>query len=477
MIHVSLSFRMSVRLLVCLIICAGESMVNKGQLTQIAQGSDFSLNCSSSSGQARWTGPPLSTPMRVNLGQTEYLLIKDFQQQSEGQYVCNTEEIQLELKSASTNDETVLFRASQGDSLFLFCKGLSSSSLMATWSWRPHHSDHSTHLGQNSAPFGNRLSLSLSNKDNDFSLTISPTAWSDSGRYECQLSSSYLPKTRTVFELVVVRGTLTGLLLKLKFCLSEHLNLLNFLSVSSTVHTDRQQLTEGDNVTLQCEVSHELQSVRLYWINTETQQNFPNPLQLRNVMMGQRNWACAAFHSSKLKALIPLTLNISQTLSATARSPTPTPQYHTSDESTILLQTIKNSTDTRWTTAGTTQPPKNLTRTILTSVCSLFFIILLMVLGAVCWRTWTRKNSEQCRACVSDSVSYADISLRQRSERRKEEQTEHLTNVRDSVTYAEVIFRKRSDDASPERESNSNDASDETEEVLYSCVNVSKNVN
>ncbi|XP_072517928.1 uncharacterized protein [Salminus brasiliensis] len=356
---------MSVRLFLCLFFCSGGPTVSNGQI-QIAQGSDVSLNCISNLIQARWEVPPLSTPIRVNLGQTEYLLIKDFQQQSEGQYVCNNKTTKFELKSASTNDETVLFRASQGDSLFLFCKGLSSSSLMATWSWRPHHSDHSTHLGQNSAHFGNRLSLSLSNKDNDFSLTISPTAWSDSGRYECQLSSSYLPKTRTVFELVVVR-----------------------------VHTDRQQLTEGDNVTLQCEVSHELQSVRLYWINTETQQNFPNPLQLRNVMMGQRNWACAAFHSSKLKALIPLTLNISQTLSATARSPTPTPQYLPTDES----KRANSSEDLRTTPSSQEVRQQDF---ILLCVCTGFFFILTVLIGAACWRKRIKGDaSPECEPICS----------------------------------------------------------------------------
>ncbi|XP_072518354.1 uncharacterized protein [Salminus brasiliensis] len=395
---------MSVRLFLCLFFCSGGSTVSNGQLTQIAQGSDVSLNCLSSSGQARWEVPPLSTPMRVNLGQTEYLLIKDFQQQSEGQYVCNNKTTKLELKCASTNDETVLFRASQGDSLFLFCKGLSSSSLMATWSWRPHHSDHSTHLGQNSALFGNRLSLSLSNKDNDFSLTISPTAWNDSGRYECQLK----PKTRTVFELVVVR-----------------------------VHTDRQQLTEGDNVTLQCEVSHELQSVRLYWINTETQQNFSNPLQLRNVMMGQRNWACAAFHSSKLKALIPLTLNISQTLSATARSPTPTPQYLPTDES----KRTNSPEDLRTTPSSQEVRQQDF---ILLCVCTGFFFILTVLIGAACWR------------------------------KRIKERMESSTRVRE-VTYAEVKFKQRSetpDVTSPEcgLPLNSNNAPAEEKDVIYASV-------
>uniref|UniRef100_A0AAR2K331 Ig-like domain-containing protein n=1 Tax=Pygocentrus nattereri TaxID=42514 RepID=A0AAR2K331_PYGNA len=102
--------------------------------------------------------------------------------------------------SAAENDESVLFRASEGDSLFLFCKDLISSSLKATWSWRPHSSGQNIPLQPDSA--GERLHFR--NKDNDFSLTISKVDWGDSGRYECQRfrsSSQY----KTFFEVVVVR--------------------------------------------------------------------------------------------------------------------------------------------------------------------------------------------------------------------------------------------------------------------------------
>uniref|UniRef100_A0AAR2K154 Ig-like domain-containing protein n=1 Tax=Pygocentrus nattereri TaxID=42514 RepID=A0AAR2K154_PYGNA len=102
--------------------------------------------------------------------------------------------------SAATNDESVLFRASEGDSLFLFCKDLISSSLNATWSWRPHSSDQNSTLQPDSA--GERLHFR--NKDNDFSLTISKVDWGDSGRYECQRFSSS-SQYKTFFEVVVVR--------------------------------------------------------------------------------------------------------------------------------------------------------------------------------------------------------------------------------------------------------------------------------
>ncbi|KAL7843898.1 hypothetical protein SRHO_G00224370 [Serrasalmus rhombeus] len=118
---------MSARLLICLIVCVGESTGSGGAVTQIAPGDDLSLSCPSSTEQDRWEGPQSDNTMRVNLNKTKYLLIKNFKDKNKGRYVCLTEEYNLEMKPAATNDESVLVRASEGDSLFLFCKHLTTT--------------------------------------------------------------------------------------------------------------------------------------------------------------------------------------------------------------------------------------------------------------------------------------------------------------------------------------------------------------
>ncbi|XP_037401696.1 uncharacterized protein LOC108415434 isoform X2 [Pygocentrus nattereri] len=395
---------MSVRVLICLIFCAGEPTGSNEKVTQIALGNDFTLSCSCNTGQACWEGPKSSNTMRVNFEGIEYLLIKDFQNQNRG----------------SSNDHSILFRASEGDSLFLFCKDLISSSVKATWSWRPHSLGQYITLQPDSAV----KRFHFSAKDNDFSLTISNIDWGDSGTYECQRVKD-LSAAKTSFELVVVR-----------------------------VHADPQQtlsITEGEDVKLQCEVSYRFPHIQLRWINMDTKENFPNPHQLRNVTMGQRNWMCAVFIGSTLKALIPLTLNISQYFTTTARSSTPTTHYHTSDESKTLLQTTRNN---RWTTSeadseGTSHPQKNL---IL--ITSGFSFILVVTLGAVYWRRRTKNNAEaeHPALCMRDSITYAEVSFRQKSERRKTLEEDLPMWERDSVTYAEVSFRQKPDDVSSECE-------------------------
>ncbi|KAL6469614.1 hypothetical protein MHYP_G00207330 [Metynnis hypsauchen] len=444
-----LSFTMSVRVLICLIFSVGQPTGSNENVSEIAPGNDVSLRCPFSAEQARWKGPQFSNTMRVNINKTEYLLIKNFQEQNKGRYVCHNQySLTLDLKYGSSNDESVLFRASEGDSLVFFCKDLISSSIKATWHWRHHPLFQSINLRLDSGHFGQRLHFR--DKDNDFSLTITNIDWGDSGRYECRRFKS-LSQHKTSFELVVVR-----------------------------VRADPQQLTEGDDITLYCTASHILSNMQLYWINMDTEENFPNPHQLRNVTLGQRNWMCAVFHDSTLKALIPLTLNISQhfsttTTTTTARSSTPTTHHHTSDESKTLLQTTSNN---RWTTSeadseGTSHPQKN--HILITSG---FSFILVVTLGAVCWRRRTKNNSEaeHPTLCERDSVTYAEVTFRQKSERRKTLEEELPMCERDRVTYAEVSFRQKPDDVSSESEPVSNDNPAETE-VLCSPVNLSESLN
>ncbi|KAI4876440.1 hypothetical protein NFI96_012852, partial [Prochilodus magdalenae] len=307
--------------------------------------------------------------------------------------------------SGSSKDESVLFRASEGDSVFLFCKDLISSTIQATWFWRSFHSGSYIKLPPDSGHFQNRLHFK--NKDNDYSLTISNIQWDDSGRYECRRSSE--PK-QTSFDLVAVR-----------------------------VYAEPQQLSEGDDVLLQCKVSHHLLNFPtvLYWIQEETPEHFSNPHQLRNVNMGQRNWTCAVFLGSTLKALIPLTLNITLRPTTTTTSSTLTP--HTADESKTQLPT---TTYSPWTTQGTdsqgTIHPQNKTVLIING----FSFILVVVLAGVCWRKRTKKNLEaEGPTCVQDSIAYAAVSFRQKSENSKIVEDPCL---RDSVTYAEVSFRQKS---------------------------------
>ncbi|XP_035288266.1 uncharacterized protein LOC118235227 [Anguilla anguilla] len=78
------------------------------------------------------------------------------------------------------------------------------------------------------------------------------------------------------------------------------------------------ELTEGENGSLVCAISHLKESTRLLWIDTQSQRNFSKPkaqkhtgefrLVVRNVTLARNAWECAVFRQGRLRALVPFTL-------------------------------------------------------------------------------------------------------------------------------------------------------------------------
>ncbi|KAM9450998.1 protein turtle-like isoform 2-T2 [Clarias gariepinus] len=327
-------------------VCAGKPAELTGVI-QVAEGSDMTLNCSSGVIEPHNHRDELNTRLKLNT--TEYLLIKDFQSQDAGCYKCNRRTnphtFCLELKAGSTNERIIYFRGSEGDSVLFFCKSLSSSSLKATWSW----SDDTMMrvLPLDSLPFKNRLRLRK--KENDFSLTISPVQWSDSGRFICDRSSSFGVK-QSEFRLVLVR-----------------------------VSADPARVLLGRSVRLKCELSAQYEDSYVIWMNTETRETFPHSFKVEIIAPSQQSWVCVVIHSSRPKAMFPLTLNITRAFTTT--SPSSSPPHHTTHAGT---ETLTHTAARNFTHAADTE--SNLSYTIIIIIITGVFIIFIFILvvTAVC---------------------------------------------------------------------------------------------
>ncbi|XP_034167320.2 uncharacterized protein LOC113525426 isoform X2 [Pangasianodon hypophthalmus] len=376
---------------------------------KVAEGSDVSLSCSSATGESHWLRHKPNTSLKLNT--TEFLLIKNFQKQDEGYYDCNIGTHQhmfkLELKHGSTKEQLIFFRASEGDSVFFFCKALSAASLKAQWSWTSHTSSHSIGLNQNSHHFNNRLRFR--ENENDFSLEISPVQWNDSGKFSCNINSASKDQA-SVFELVLVK-----------------------------VSADPPGIMFGHSVRLKCELSSQNKDFRVLWMNTETRETFSNPLELKDVALSQQSWTCCVFNSSVLRAVFPLTLNITHAFTTTPPSPTPpspTPPSPTHTEPETPTAHTTAAAD-NYTSNPDAEHGQSHTITTTIIIIGVFIIFILVVVFIAAFSTKT-----------------------------PEKRTE-------SVTYAEVKFRKKSD-ASTEHQLNSTDVpAEEESEVLYATVRLS----
>ncbi|XP_060746485.1 uncharacterized protein LOC132859672 isoform X2 [Tachysurus vachellii] len=376
--------------LLFLCVCALKPAALKGRVIEVAEGSDVSLNCSSGTIKSHI----LNTRLKLNT--TEYLLLKNFQSEDEGYYECNNgthqQTFNLELKSGSTNEHLIYFRASEGDSVFFFCKTLSSSSLKAEWSWTPHSSSEAFKLQQNSPHFNQRLWIRT--KDNDVSIKISPVRWSDSGKFSCSRNSASKDKV-SVFELVLVR-----------------------------VWAEPRWMTPGHIVHFKCELSDENKDFHVLWINTETQETFSNPLEVKLVALKQ-SWMCGVFLGSTLKVVFPLMLNISHGFTTTPPSPTHH-DTHTEPETThSAAGNFTNNYDT-----GRSQSHIF----IIAGVFITFIFILIAMITAVC-----------CTKTPEESL--------------------------DSVTYAGVTFTKKSDTSTGPQLNYTDVPAEEETSVLYATVN------
>ncbi|XP_032871828.1 CD276 antigen homolog [Amblyraja radiata] len=73
-------------------------------------------------------------------------------------------------------------------------------------------------------------------------------------------------------------------------------------------------VTEGDNVTLTCSVSHDIGSMRLVWINgdgkrvgekTVTEEETSLSLVIQKAERGRGNWRCVLFHQDLPRLFVP----------------------------------------------------------------------------------------------------------------------------------------------------------------------------
>ncbi|XP_032872606.1 uncharacterized protein LOC116969960 [Amblyraja radiata] len=194
------------------------------------------------------------------------------------------------------NGRYTLYRSSTDHSeLHLVCSGSYGRSYSrAEWNWSPHHHQQlkviaSAERSQpitinvNGTNFGNRLVTSGKLYDGkDFNVRIVPVVFQDAGVYACYLESTPFP---TIY-LITVKVTAEP----------------------------SDAVTEGDNVTLTCSVSHVIGSMRLVWINgdgkrvgekTLTEEEKSPSLVIQKAERGRGNWICVLFDQDLPRLFVP----------------------------------------------------------------------------------------------------------------------------------------------------------------------------
>ncbi|XP_032868264.1 CD276 antigen homolog [Amblyraja radiata] len=138
-------------------------------------------------------------------------------------------------------------------------------------------------INVNGTNFVNRLVTSGKLYDGkDFNVRIVPVVFQDAGVYACFLESNPFP----IIDLITVKVTAEP----------------------------SDAVTEGDNVTLTCSVSHVIESMRLVWINGDgkrvgekalTVEEKSLSLVIQKAERGRGNWRCVLFHQDLPRLFVP----------------------------------------------------------------------------------------------------------------------------------------------------------------------------
>ncbi|XP_064205790.1 uncharacterized protein LOC135262648 isoform X2 [Anguilla rostrata] len=337
------------------------------KVIQVPRGLDAALRCTSKTSlppKWEWGSNQTSSNIKTLVANgTAYLLVENFQEMNEGHYYCingkgkiSAVELKIQL---GVKDSAPVYRISRTGSLHLFCEPLTPTRLEGFWSWRQTGSEEDCkrsssgqtgseedckrsgsgqtgskgdckrsgsgqtgsegdckrsgsgqtgsegdckrsgsgqtgskgdckRSGSDLEHFGNRSEVK-NGSDHRFSLSISPLLWNDSGQYRCALCNGNKLYRQRTYEIITVK-----------------------------VYSEPMELTEGENGSLVCAVSHVTESTSLLWIDTRSQQMFSSPeapagefrLTVRNVTLARNAWECAVFHQGRLRALVPFTLTV-----------------------------------------------------------------------------------------------------------------------------------------------------------------------
>ncbi|XP_032872262.1 uncharacterized protein LOC116969496 [Amblyraja radiata] len=237
---------------------------------------------------------------------TVYLMVRHVTVEDGKLYVCEVRENGNILHTSNTGFTVdkylsyggyTLYRSSTGHSeLHLVCSGSYGRNYSrAEWIWSPHHLQQwkviaSAERSQpiiitnvNGTNFVNRLVTSGKLFDGkDFNVRIVPVVFQDAGVYACYLE-------RNLFSTI------------------------DLITVKVTAEPS-DAVTEGDNVTLTCSVSHVIGSMRLFWINGDgkrvgekalTVEEKSPSLVIQKAERGRGNWRCVMFDQHLPRLFVP----------------------------------------------------------------------------------------------------------------------------------------------------------------------------
>ncbi|XP_035288262.1 uncharacterized protein LOC118235224 [Anguilla anguilla] len=403
----------------------------KGEVIQVPRGLDAALRCRSETTlPPKWEWDSNLTSDNIKtlvVNNTEYLLVENFQEMNEGRYYCinGTGETAVKLEiQLGVKDSAPVYRISRTGSLHLFCEPPTPTRLEGFWSWRQTGSEEDCkrpgsgqtgskgdckrsgsgqtgseedckRSGSDLEHFGNRSEVKKNESENKFSLSISPLLWNDSGQYRCTLCDGDKLHKQCIYEIITVK-----------------------------VYSEPMELTEGENGSLVCAISHLKESTRLLWIDTQSQQMFSNPeaqkhagefrLVVRNVTLAQSAWECAVFRQDRLRALVPFTLTVK---SRATRPPGPPAG---GEGARVTDRPGQDPTEA----SAQNHSGNRIIYLSLVCLCGLLLIILGTVFIIYCCRR--HQGDEQTPE--ADSSTSAALA------------TDNLTPEEDSVIYADVVL-------------------------------------
>ncbi|XP_078267135.1 uncharacterized protein LOC144599773 [Rhinoraja longicauda] len=274
-------------------------------------GSDVTLSCTisrlSDTVSLHWRPKDSSQQNRSNteqirLNNTVYLMVRHVTVEDGKLYVCEVQE-NGKIVHTSNGDFTVnkylynkrytLYRSSTDHSeLHLVCYGSYSYGYSrAEWTWTSRHlqqqprviasATRSQPTNVDGTDFNNRLVTPGKRFDGtDFSVRIVPVLFQDAGVYTCYLGTNPF----LTIDLITVKAE------------------------------PSDAVTEGDNVTLTCSVSHVIGSTRLVWINGDGRTVEEKALAgkekslclvIQKAERGRGNWRCGLFHQDLPRLFVP----------------------------------------------------------------------------------------------------------------------------------------------------------------------------